>query len=412
MCSSRARAQTRSGAHRRGIRRLVGRSAAGSQPEAARPGAVLGVPGSGRTGWFEWPSAYTGAKASREASRYTGVAIPPVCPEFGADPADRVARDTRPVTMARRDSAWRAGSDGGARIAAGSRGRPARPQSSPRSMPVGGAGRERPLAGPGRLVDRPGIRSRDGHQGGQPHRDAPTAAHRRRAPRRPSRGPRRGRRGPAGAPVRRVPRQPWTSRSPRRSTCSSSPATCSTRTSSPSARWSAWPRELGRLAKARIRSVLVPGTHDVYDRSSVYRAYDLAALAGTRPAEDELIVVLTPDHPWIHLQALDAVVHGPCFPTKRAPHSPLRDLAARRGARRRPGSIGVLHAAVAIPGRTDGDEVVVTVEEIAASGLDYLALGHWHCAQVGEDARASRTPTRARPSRSPSTRTRPARCCS
>ncbi len=34
--------------------------------------------------------------------------------------------------------------------------------------------------------------------------------------------------------------------------------------------------ELGRLAQARIRSVLVPGTHDVYDRSSVYRAYDLA----------------------------------------------------------------------------------------------------------------------------------------
>src|SRR6188472_3257776 len=64
--------------------------------------------------------------------------------------------------------------------------------------------------------------------------------------------------------------------------------------------------ELARLAEARIRSVIVPGTHDVYDRSSVYRAYDLAAMAGTRP-QDELVTVLTPDHPWIHLQALDAV---------------------------------------------------------------------------------------------------------
>jgi DNA repair exonuclease SbcCD nuclease subunit len=138
--------------------------------------------------------------------------------------------------------------------------------------------------------------------------------------------------------------------------------------------------ELGRMAQARIRSVLVPGTHDVYDRSSVYRAYDLAALAGTRPAE-EMVVVLTPDHPWIHLQALDAVVHGPSFPTKRAPRSPLHDLAAVEtpDATWR---IGVLHSSVAIPGRTDGDEVVVTVEEIAASGLDYLALGHWHSAQV------------------------------
>jgi DNA repair exonuclease SbcCD nuclease subunit len=140
--------------------------------------------------------------------------------------------------------------------------------------------------------------------------------------------------------------------------------------------------ELGRLAEARIRSVLAPGTHDVYDRSSVYRAYDLAAMAGTRP-QDELVTVLTPDHPWIHLQALDAVVHGPCFPTKRAPYSPLRDLAALE-VPAATWKIGVLHAALAIPGRTDHDEVVVTVEEIAATGLDYLALGHWHSAQVAK----------------------------
>ena len=138
--------------------------------------------------------------------------------------------------------------------------------------------------------------------------------------------------------------------------------------------------ELARLAGARIRTVIVPGTHDVYDRSSVYRAYDLAALAGTRPAE-EMVTVLTPDHPWVHLTSCDAVVHGPCFPTKRAPYSPLRDLAAVE-VPAATWKVGVLHAAVAIPGRTDHDEVVVTVEEIAASGLDYLALGHWHSAQV------------------------------
>ena len=138
--------------------------------------------------------------------------------------------------------------------------------------------------------------------------------------------------------------------------------------------------ELARLAGARIRTVIVPGTHDVYDRSSVYRAYDLAALAGTRPAE-EMVNVLTPDHPWVHLTSCDAVVHGPCFPTKRAPYSPLRDLAAVE-VPAATWKVGVLHAAVAIPGRTDHDEVVVTTEEIAASGLDYLALGHWHSAQV------------------------------
>ncbi len=137
--------------------------------------------------------------------------------------------------------------------------------------------------------------------------------------------------------------------------------------------------ELARLAQARIRSVLIPGTHDVYDRSSVYRAYDLPALAGTRPAE-EMVTVLTPERPWVHFAALDAVVHGPVFATKRAPHSPLLDLAAVETPKAK-WKIGLLHAAIAIPGRTDHDEVVVTVDEIAASGLDYLALGHWHSAQ-------------------------------
>ena len=145
--------------------------------------------------------------------------------------------------------------------------------------------------------------------------------------------------------------------------------------------------ELGRLAKGRVRTVIIPGTHDVYDRSSVYRAYDMAALAGTRPA-DELVTVLTPERPWIHLAAIDAVVHGPVFATKRAPHSPLRDLAAVETP---PAAwkIGLLHAALAIPGRTDHDEVVITTDEIAASGLDYLALGHWHSAQTAKAGRVT-----------------------
>jgi exonuclease SbcD len=135
--------------------------------------------------------------------------------------------------------------------------------------------------------------------------------------------------------------------------------------------------ELGRLAAAKVRSVIVPGTHDVYDRSSIYRTYDLGALAG---ATGDFVTVLTPDLPYVHLRACDAVVFGPCFSTKRAPHSPLRDLdttVVPEATYR----VGVLHAAIAIPGKTDRDEVVVTTEEIAASGLDYLALGHWHAAQ-------------------------------
>jgi exonuclease SbcD len=140
--------------------------------------------------------------------------------------------------------------------------------------------------------------------------------------------------------------------------------------------------ELNRLVGAKIRTVIIPGTHDVYDRASIYRAYDLPTLAGNGP-DDDFVTLLDPETPSIHLATCDVVVHGRVFATKRAPHSPLKDLdaAADPAATWR---IGMVHGAVAIPGKTDGDEVVVSPDEIAASNLDYLALGHWHSAQVGK----------------------------
>jgi DNA repair exonuclease SbcCD nuclease subunit len=140
--------------------------------------------------------------------------------------------------------------------------------------------------------------------------------------------------------------------------------------------------ELKRLAGARIRTVIIPGTHDVFDKASIYRTYDLAGLAGNGTTDD-LVTVLDPDHPSIHLAACDVVVYGPVFATKRAPHSPLRDLAASLGQIDATWRIGMVHGSIAIPGKTDRDEVVITIDEIAATKLDYLALGHWHSAQTG-----------------------------
>jgi DNA repair exonuclease SbcCD nuclease subunit len=141
--------------------------------------------------------------------------------------------------------------------------------------------------------------------------------------------------------------------------------------------------ELNRLADARIRTVIIPGTHDCYDRSSIYRTYDLETLAGSGP-DDDFVTVLNPDRPFVHLPSCEVVVHGVVFPTKRAPHSPLRDLNVATGPTNATWHVGLVHGALAIPGKTDGDEVVVTKDEIAATGLDYLALGHWHSAQQGK----------------------------
>jgi DNA repair exonuclease SbcCD nuclease subunit len=139
--------------------------------------------------------------------------------------------------------------------------------------------------------------------------------------------------------------------------------------------------ELRRLAEAAIRTVLIPGTHDVYDGASVYRAYDLAALAGLPPETDRL-VVLTPDRPDVVLGPLDLAVHGRVFSTKRAPGSPLAGFDAAADERAS-WHVGLVHGSLLIPGRTEHDEVVFTGDEVAASHLDYLALGHWHSTQRG-----------------------------
>ena len=138
--------------------------------------------------------------------------------------------------------------------------------------------------------------------------------------------------------------------------------------------------ELGRLARASIRTVIIPGTHDVYDGASIYRSYDLPGMA--RAASD-WVVVLTPYIPEIVFPPLDAIIYGRVFDTKRSPRSPLAGLDAASDTRAT-WKVGMVHGALAIPGKTDQDAVVVTQEEIARTGLDYLALGHWHSAMEGK----------------------------
>jgi exonuclease SbcD len=139
--------------------------------------------------------------------------------------------------------------------------------------------------------------------------------------------------------------------------------------------------ELRRLAEAGIRSVLIPGTHDCYDNASIYRSFDMAALAG-QPPDSQLVTVLTPEQPDVVFADLSLVVYGRVFATKRAPRSPLADFAAAADTRGR-WRVGMLHGSLAVPGKVESDAVLFTEPEIARSGLDYLALGHWHSFRKG-----------------------------
>ena len=133
-----------------------------------------------------------------------------------------------------------------------------------------------------------------------------------------------------------------------------------------------------------IRTVIIPGTHDCYDRSSIYRSYDLPAMAGAARTTTS-VTVLTPERPRSTCAACDVVVHGDGL---RARSERLTARSATSGSSSRTTAatwhVGMVHGSLAIPDKTDRDEVVVTKEEIAATGLDYLALGHWHSDPAGQ----------------------------
>jgi DNA repair protein SbcD/Mre11 len=137
--------------------------------------------------------------------------------------------------------------------------------------------------------------------------------------------------------------------------------------------------ELRRLAERNIATVIIPGTHDVLDSSSIYRAFDLPALAGV-PEESDAVVVLTDTRTEVAYPDLGVTVHGRVARTKRAAASPLAGFsAATDGA----WQIGMIHGSLAVPGKVEQDDVLFTQQEVEDSGLDYLALGHWHSHRQG-----------------------------
>jgi len=140
--------------------------------------------------------------------------------------------------------------------------------------------------------------------------------------------------------------------------------------------------ELSRLVDRHIPVVIIPGTHDCYEPSSIYRAFDLPSLAGAQP-DTQMVTVLTDSRPRVDFPQLDLTVHGVVFATKRAPQSPLAGFSTANGDKPLAWNVGMIHGSLAVPGKFDQDEVMFTEEEVAASGLDYLALGHWHSFREG-----------------------------
>lgn len=124
------------------------------------------------------------------------------------------------------------------------------------------------------------------------------------------------------------------------------------------------------LVRAELRRLdrptfILPGTHDCLDAGSIYRRVAFNDTPGVR--------VFDAEHTVFTVESLGLAVHARANQTKNSAASPLRGLAPLPSARY---NVALAHGSLTMPGTED--DYPITGEEIATSGFDYLALGHWH----------------------------------
>jgi exonuclease SbcD len=123
------------------------------------------------------------------------------------------------------------------------------------------------------------------------------------------------------------------------------------------------------LKQNNIPICLIPGTHDSLDSSSIYRKVDFEGKCPNLKifADETISYKEYPD--------LDLTVYGKPNLSNRSYVSPLKGLKHSTSTKFH---IAMAHGSFYIPEKIAEDDHVFKLEEVKASGMDYLALGHWH----------------------------------
>jgi exonuclease SbcD len=123
------------------------------------------------------------------------------------------------------------------------------------------------------------------------------------------------------------------------------------------------------LNQNNIPVCLIPGTHDSLDSSSIYRKVDFEGKCSN------LKIFTDENISYKEYPGLDLTVYGKPNLSNRSYVSPLKGLKRSTSSKFH---IAMAHGSLYIPERIAEDDHVFRLEEVKASGMDYLALGHWH----------------------------------
>ena len=114
-----------------------------------------------------------------------------------------------------------------------------------------------------------------------------------------------------------------------------------------------------------IPVLIIAGTHDVLDDGSVYRRDEFREASNVKifGIDGEEIIVG------------NTSFHGRSNDTKEGGVRPLTELSPNHDTEN---NVALIHASVEIEGKSNPNDYLVSMDEIASSGMDYVALGHWH----------------------------------
>jgi DNA repair exonuclease SbcCD nuclease subunit len=122
-----------------------------------------------------------------------------------------------------------------------------------------------------------------------------------------------------------------------------------------------------QIARVACPVVLIPGNHDCYDATSIYRRFDFRAIGShVHPLYAEEGEIIT-------FEELGLVVWGKGL----IEHAPANRPMAGVPPRPDHWFVGMAHGHF-VEDRREPRSSLITPDEIAGSGLDYLALGHVH----------------------------------
>ena len=133
--------------------------------------------------------------------------------------------------------------------------------------------------------------------------------------------------------------------------------------------------QLAKLNDAKVYVAITPGTHDCLSKDSIYKRENFA---------QNMPHVYVFDNPGVtakEFSDIDLTVFAKANTSNKSTESPIAFLAEASVAAKTKYKVAMAHGSVQIEGKSAGDDLPITLRDIAESGMHYLALGHWHGAQ-------------------------------